>query len=932
MANPEARLPKRPGMGSVGRSLYVTTNIVKMTRFSTSNVFQYDVTIHPELPPEKAKALFWHARKLLPATVSNGEPDKKIDLFVVFDGQKIAIANARLPESTMTFTVPYDEDEQSEMERLASTPAKPMPAGGNFGPRGRGGYQQRSQGRYSPPSTSRAPTSFHRLSPRSKAQQKEFTITFKEATTINFFELQRFCHAKADKSESIEHALAAIGIILRSVPSRHYLRIRDNIFSPNDRIKISNGLEIWRGFHQSARPMRCGSLGVNIDIATAAFRTGGKNLVDIAMDILDCKDPRNILPGLDILSKELKNVKVETNYRGEGVRRRYRIGKILSETPDRFRFDIKRENDTRNVSVAEYFMEQYEYRVRYGFLPCIKSSNGRIVVPMECVNVVPGQRFLKKLSARQTDDMLKTAKTNPNERRRQIEQALSSVELFKYETNDTARAFGIQVESQPSLMSVPARVLQSPELVFGNTSLRANNGSWMLKNVEFYSSPVVRSIGFVWFAPKGQYEAEAIAHALVRKWQRYGINICAKHIPVHIANINPQNVATDVSTAMMTCFKETEKKNGTRPSILVCIIPAIGNSKKGNTAIYAAVKKISLCTAGVITQCLVDRNVANAQDINDQYAGNVATKVAIKLGGKVNKVRQMPPLMSRPTLILGIDVSHPPPGSAAPSIVALVAGIDPESTRFVPFVKLQLSRSEGVLELKAMVIEALKAFRKNNLINGIPISPEKIIVYRDGVSSGQFENILDLEVAAIQDACHELNLNNIGVTFIICQKRHHVRFFPQDNGPGGDRTGNCSPGTLIEDTITHPFEYDFFLQSHAGLLGTSRPTHYHVIYDDNKIRPDDLQALTYNLTYLSGRATRSLSIASPVYFAHHLADKAKLLLDDNFSDIASTSTASGQRGPSDPNNPSNPSGKTPVEATLLPLACPIADAYSMFYM
>lgn len=52
------------------------------------------------------------------------------------------------------------------------------------------------------------------------------------------------------------------------------------------------------------------------------------------------------------------------------------------------------------------------------------------------------------------------------------------------------------------------------------------------------------------------------------------------------------------------------------------------------------------------------------------------------------------------------------------------------------------------------------------------------------------------------------------------------RFFPLPRE--GDRSGNCSAGTVVDQDVTHPTDHDFYLLSHAGILGTSRPAHYSV--------------------------------------------------------------------------------------------------------
>jgi len=56
------------------------------------------------------------------------------------------------------------------------------------------------------------------------------------------------------------------------------------------------------------------------------------------------------------------------------------------------------------------------------------------------------------------------------------------------------------------------------------------------------------------------------------------------------------------------------------------------------------------------------------------------------------------------------------------------------------------------------------------------------------------------------------------------------RFFPVSERDA-DKSGNCPAGTVLDRDIAHPTEFDFYLQSHGGILGTSRPAHYSVLYD-----------------------------------------------------------------------------------------------------
>lgn len=71
----------------------------------------------------------------------------------------------------------------------------------------------------------------------------------------------------------------------------------------------------------------------------------------------------------------------------------------------------------------------------------------------------------------------------------------------------------------------------------------------------------------------------------------------------------------------------------------------------------------------------------------------------------------------------------------------------------------------------------------------------------------------------------------------------------------------------MDRQICHPREFDFFLNSHASIQGTSRPTHYRVLWDENRFTADSMQTLCYHLCHTYARCTRTVSIVPPAYYA-----------------------------------------------------------------
>ena len=59
----------------------------------------------------------------------------------------------------------------------------------------------------------------------------------------------------------------------------------------------------------------------------------------------------------------------------------------------------------------------------------------------------------------------------------------------------------------------------------------------------------------------------------------------------------------------------------------------------------------------------------------------------------------------------------------------------------------------------------------------------------------------------------------------------------------------CS-ACLLPHTASFPLRYDFYLISQVARQGTVNPTYYNVIYDDNGLKPDHMQRLTFKLCHL----------------------------------------------------------------------------------
>lgn len=262
---------------------------------------------------------------------------------------------------------------------------------------------------------------------------------------------------------------------------------------------------------------------------------------------------------------------------------------------------------------------------------------------------------------------------------------------------------------------------------------------------------------------------------------------------------------------------------------------------------------------------LIGLNINHVMKAQPQYCSNVCMKVNAKLGGTSCKVASTSLPFPRPTMIIGADVSHAGAGSPQASMAAITVSFDKICCRYAAAVQTNGHRVEMIHQtnIKTMLIPLIKLWVQNkNAGNGS--GPQHIYYFRDGVSEGQYSHVIDQEVKHMKEAMLEAfgaPAAAIKWTVAVCTKRHHIRFFPKDNDmQAGDRNGNPLPGTLVENDVTHPYQYDFYLNAHTAIQGTARPVHYQVLLDEAKVPVNEFHKMIYTHSYQYMRSTTPVSI------------------------------------------------------------------------
>ncbi|XP_065577229.1 protein argonaute-4-like isoform X2 [Artemia franciscana] len=560
------------------------------------------------------------------------------------------------------------------------------------------------------------------------------------------------------------------------------------------------------------------------------------------LDILDVNEQRERLPDSQRVkfAKEIKGLKIESIHCGQ--RRKYRVCNVTRRPARMQCFPLQLEDgQTIECTVAKYFLDKHNMKLKYPHLPCLQvvQEHNYTYLPLENSSMMEVTAQSVPDCEQKIDDLIR--KTDYDN--------VPYVQKCKSNNSD-GRIEASRQRLSPAKLQYDGRKKQEA---------LPKRGVWDLggKQLSNFTAVEIRVWAIACFAPKSVLKDDL--RNFVEQLQKIsgdaGMPIIGQPCFCKYAT------GPDQVEPMFRYLKSTFAGL----QLVLVVLP------RGESRIYGEVKRVNDTVPGMPTMLVQAITVVKALP---QRLSNLLVKISFKLGS-VNStlapgVRQK--VFNEPVIFLGADVTRPPAGnSKKPSIAVVVGSMDAGPSRYSATFRMQHNRQEAIHELSSMVRELLIMFYKST--GGY--KPLKIILFRDGLSEEQFSAVLKHELTAIRDACAKLEADyRPGITFIVVQKPNRVSCAYKRKMPW--KFGSIPTGYMIPDHITHGTAsytqlFDFYIYSNQSTRGTSRPSQYRVLWNDNPFDKEELKCLTYHLCHTGVRNIQSVSIPVPVYHAHLVA-------------------------------------------------------------
>ncbi|KAJ5934824.1 hypothetical protein N7466_004371 [Penicillium verhagenii] len=821
---------RRPAYSTLGKQIILRANFFELVMDPKQNFFIYTVTISPEPQPKRLKKECKAAADMSGEVITYGKMEDTSPVTVKLLGR------GKKDEDKNKYTAKFSNGTEVNSKKLL-------------------------------------------------AELKDSTLGYpllKEADTIRAINIMLTRLPHQDK-----------GIVITGKGRQKFFRIDGKKQS----CSLGGGLEVLRGVFVSAR-LGADKMLLNMNVNHGIFfqPTTMAELTDAFLECFGEDRPlyNRYIRGLRVevshLPKELNEQGVN-GWRqksiwgvaqpedGKKSEHRPKVDRIGSSPPHVQFWENERDGKGgKYITVKDYFKKAYNIEsTKPRPVLNVGTADRPVYLPQDVCRILPGQVFNGELNTSQRQLVIKFCCRRPPDNYLSIMNEGLEIMSLK---GETSKSSGFYINE--NMIAVPARIIPPPALKYGRTSTVPRGGSWNLRDVKF-TKPASQPLKWqvVSLINPGNRRGFSDWEA---SYSRGGIKNAIDEMGKSLRELGiswdepmPHEVVEYQSgPGQRKVVQDWLDKSAKQGITFVLVLMLEGEDKAWNH-----MKWRGDCQYGVLTHCC---NASKFLKIDKQYLANNAMKINLKLGGVCQSLDftkiNVPMLNQGKTMVVGLDVTHPSgmDPESCPSIASIVASINKDMGQWPGEICVQVRRREMIVHISSMIGGRLNRWKLEN-----KEYPKNILIYRDGVSEGQYQKVLQDELAPIRTECERLYTDRKTplpkITLVVVTKRHHVRFYPTTNADM-DRNSNPLPGTCVDRGITRPALWDFYLQAQSAIMGSARPAHYIVLVDEifkeGQINPANaLQEATSAICYMMGRCTRSVSYATPAFLADRFCDRAR---------------------------------------------------------
>ncbi|XP_045391389.1 piwi-like protein 2 isoform X2 [Lemur catta] len=541
-----------------------------------------------------------------------------------------------------------------------------------------------------------------------------------------------------------------------------------NFYDPTSAMVLQqHRLQIWPGYAASIRRTD-GGLFLLADVSHKVIRN------DSVLDVMHAMYHQNKENFQDECTKVLVGNIVITRYNN----RTYRIDDVdWNKTPK----DSFTMSDGKEITFLEYYSKNYGITVKDEDQPLLihrpseRQNNHGTLLKGEIL-LLPELSFMTgipekmKKDFRAMKDLTQQINLSPKQHHSALECLLQRISKNERASSELTR-WGLYL--QKDVHKIEGRVLPMERINLRNTSfITSQELNWIKEITRDLSILTIPMHFWALFYPKRAMDQ---ARELVNMLEKIAGPIGMRMSPPAWVELKDDRIETYIRTIQSMLGVEGKIQ------MVVCIIVGTRDD------LYGAIKKLCCVQSPVPSQVINVRTIGQPTRLRS-VAQKILLQINCKLGGELWGVD----IPLKQLMVIGMDVYHDP-SRGMRSVVGFVASINLTLTKWYSRVVFQMPHQEIVDSLKLCLVGSLKKFYEVN-----HCLPEKIVVYRDGVSDGQLKTVANYEIPQLQKCFEAFENYQPKMVVFVVQKKISTNLYLAAT----EHFVTPSPGTVVDHTIT----------------------------------------------------------------------------------------------------------------------------------